>query len=172
MRAMAGTADGRRALIELKAVDRSYPLYGKVTLDPDMPLDRALEPRNGAFGAAVISTLMARLDLQPGARLTVGTATFEIVAAIKSEPDKLASGIGFGPRVIVSEAALRATGLLVPGSLVRWNYRIRLADGSDRSAQAAFEGGRTQFPESGWQIRTRTTRPRRWSATSSASRSF
>jgi putative ABC transport system permease protein len=155
MRAMAGTADGRRALIELKAVDGSYPLYGKVTLDPDMPLDRALEQRNGAFGAAVDSTLMARLDLQPGARLTVGTATFEIVAAIKSEPDKLASGIGFGPRVIVSEAALRATGLLVPGSLVRWNYRVRLADGSDRAAQAAMTAAETQFPESGWQIRTR-----------------
>jgi putative ABC transport system permease protein len=98
---------------------------------------------------------MARLDLQPGARLTVGTATFEIVAAIKSEPDKLASGIGFGPRVIVSEAALRATGLLVPGSLVRWNYRVRLADGSDRAARAAMTAAETQFPESGWQIRTR-----------------
>jgi putative ABC transport system permease protein len=48
MRAMAGTADGRRALIELKAVDGAYPLYGKVALDPDMPLDRALEQRNGA----------------------------------------------------------------------------------------------------------------------------
>src|SRR4029079_9654548 len=30
MRAMAGTADGRRALIELKAVDGSYPFYGRV----------------------------------------------------------------------------------------------------------------------------------------------
>jgi putative ABC transport system permease protein len=155
MRAMAGTADGRRALIELKAVDGSYPLYGKVTLDPDMSLDRALEQRNGAFGAAVDTTLMARLDLQPGARLTVGTANFEIVAAIKNEPDKLASGIGFGPRVIVSEAALRATGLLVPGSLVRWNYRVRLADGSDRAAQAVMAAAETQFPESGWQIRNR-----------------
>src|SRR4029079_14197281 len=94
----------------------------------DIPLGRALEQRNGAFGAAVDSTLMARLDLQPGARLTLRTPPLEIVAAIKSDPDKLASGIGFGPRVIVSEAALRATGLLVPGSLVRWNYRIRLPD--------------------------------------------
>ena len=123
MRAMATHRRRRRALVELKAVDGAYPLYGKVTLDPDMPLDRALAQRDGAFGAAVDSTLLARLDLKPGARLTIGNATIEIAAAIKSEPDKLASGIGFGPRVIVSEAALRATGLLVPGSLVRWNYR-------------------------------------------------
>ncbi len=97
MRAMARTADGRSALIELKAVDGAYPLYGTVTLDPDMPLDRALAQRNGAFGAAVDSTLLARLDLQPGARLTIGSATIEITAVIKNEPDKLASGIGIRP---------------------------------------------------------------------------
>ena len=72
MRAMARTADGRRALVELKAVDGAYPLYGTVALDPDMPLDRALAQRDGAFGAAVDSTLLARLDLKPGARLTIG----------------------------------------------------------------------------------------------------
>ena len=135
LRAMARTGDGRSALIELKAVDGSYPLYGTRDARSRHAARRALEPRDGAFGAAVDSTLLARLDLQPGARLTIGGATIEIAAVIKSEPDKLASGIGFGPRVIVSEDALRATGLLVPGSLVRWNYRLRLPDGSDRAAR-------------------------------------
>ena len=46
---------------------------------------------------------------------------------LTSEPDKLAGGIGFGPRLLVSEAALRATGLLQPGSLVRWHYRAAAA---------------------------------------------
>ena len=45
-----------------------------------------------------IASLLARLDLKPGARLTIGSATIEIAAVIKSEPDKLASGIAFGPR--------------------------------------------------------------------------
>ena len=31
---MARTTDSRSALIELKAVDGSYPLYGTVTLEP------------------------------------------------------------------------------------------------------------------------------------------
>src|SRR6185436_6245724 len=90
------------------------------------------------------------------ARLTVGTATFEIVAAIKSEPDKLASGIGFGPRIIISEAALRATGLLVPGSLVRWHYRLKLPDSSDRTAEAVIAAAGKELPDAGWQIRSRT----------------
>ncbi|MBN8965942.1 MAG: ABC transporter permease, partial [Rhizobiales bacterium] len=42
MRTMANTADGGRTLVELKAVDGAYPLYGSVTLSPDMPLSRAL----------------------------------------------------------------------------------------------------------------------------------
>src|SRR3954466_4147886 len=34
MRAMARAADDQTALVELKAVDGAYPLYGKVALDP------------------------------------------------------------------------------------------------------------------------------------------
>ena len=156
LRAMAGAPDGRRALVELKAVDAAYPLYGTVVLDPEMPLARAIAERDGAFGAAVDATLLARLDLKPGARLTIGSITIEIAAVIKNEPDKLASGLAFGPRIIVAQEALRATGLLVPGSLVRWHYQLRLSDGSDRAANAAVEAASIQLPDAGWQIRTRT----------------
>jgi putative ABC transport system permease protein len=156
MRAMTRTSDGRLALVELKAVDVAYPLYGRVALEPDIPLAAALAPRNGAFGAAVDASLLARLDLKPGARLTIGGATIELAAVIKSEPDKLAAGIAFGPRVIISDAALRATGLLQPGSLVRWHYRLSVGDGSDRAAAAAIAEAGRQMPDSGWEIRTRT----------------
>jgi putative ABC transport system permease protein len=156
MRAMATTAGGTRVLVELKAVDGLYPIYGKIALDPDTPLERALAQRDGAFGAAVDSTLLTRFDLKPGARLSIGQATIEVTAVIKSEPDKLASGIGFGPRVIISEAALRSTGLLVPGSLVRWNYRLKLPDSSDRAAEAVIAAAGKELPDAGWQIRSRT----------------
>ncbi|MBX9827998.1 MAG: FtsX-like permease family protein [Xanthobacteraceae bacterium] len=156
MRAMAATAGGTRVLVELKAVDGLYPIYGKIVLDPDMALDRALAPRDGAFGAAVDSTLLTRYDLKPGARLSIGGATIAVTALIKNEPDKLASGIGFGPRIIISEAALRATGLLVPGSLVRWNYRLKLPDSSDRAAEAVIAAAGKELPDAGWQIRSRT----------------
>ncbi len=156
LRAMARTTDSRQALVEIKAVDALYPLYGAVTLDPPLPLATALAQRDGAFGAAVDATLLARLELKPGARITVGSATFEITATIQNEPDKLATGLTFGPRVIVSEAALRATGLLVPGSLVRWAYRLRLPDGSDAAAGAVTAAANAQLPDAGWQIRGRT----------------
>ncbi len=63
---------------------------------------------------------------------------FQIRSAVDAEPDKLAIGIGFGPRFLISEAALHATGLIQPGSLVRWNYRVKLPDGAadERAAKA------------------------------------
>jgi putative ABC transport system permease protein len=144
--------------VEMKAVDSAYPLFGKVVLDPAGSLDATLAQHDGSFGAVADPTLLTRLAIKPGARLTVGNATFEIRAALTNEPDKLAGGIGFGPRLLVSQEALRATGLVQPGSLVRWHYRLRLPanDASDEAAQAVTGEARSAFPQAGWDIRTRS----------------
>jgi putative ABC transport system permease protein len=158
LRAMARTPDGKATLVELKAVDGAYPLFGEVKLDPAGPLADALAQRDGAFGAAADPTLLARLDVKPGTRLTIGNASIEIRTALTNEPDKLAGGIGFGPRLLVSEAALRATSLIQPGSLVRWHYRLRLpqSDATDATAKTVTALARAQLPEAGWDIRNRS----------------
>src|SRR6185295_14636821 len=99
-----------------------------------------------------------RLDLKPGARIMLGAAHVEVRAALTSEPDKLAGGIGFGPRLLISEAALRATGLLQPGSVVRWHYRLRLPDNdaTDTGVRAVTAAAQAQLPNAGWQVRTRS----------------
>jgi len=157
MRAMARAPDGQATLVEMKAVDASYPLFGQVLLDPPIALADALAWHDGAFGAVADPTLMARLDIKSGARLTIGNATIEVRAKLSNEPDKLAGGIGFGPRLLVSQDALRATGLLQPGSLVRWHYRLRLPanDASDTAAKGITAEARAQLPEAGWDIRSR-----------------
>src|SRR3979411_1755560 len=38
LRAMARAADGRLALVELKAVDNAYPMLGALTIDPNIPV--------------------------------------------------------------------------------------------------------------------------------------
>ena len=158
LRAMARAEDGRTALVEVKAVDAAYPLYGEAALDPPQPLAAVLAQRDGAFGAAADPALLARLDLKPGARIMVGAAPIEIRAALTSEPDKLAGGIGFGPRLLISEAALRATGLLQPGSVVRWHYRLRLPDNdaTDTGVRAVTAAAQAQLPEAGWEVRSRS----------------
>lgn len=157
MRAMARTADQRSALVELKAVDNAYPHFGALRLAPAMPLGEAVAPRDGAYGAAVDQALLARLELPLGARVQVGNATIELRAVIENEPDKLSAGVAFGPRLLVSLDALRASGLLQPGSLVRWSYQIRLPDAaaSDRAAEAVSANAQRDLPQAGWEIRSR-----------------
>ncbi len=157
-RAMARAASGDTALVELKAVDAAYPLYGKLVLEPAIDPAAAFVLRDGAYGAAAEASLLGRLDLKLGDRVTVGSATIEIRAVIGSEPDRLAGGIGFGPRLLVSDAALQATGLVQPGSLVRWQYRVRLnrAEASDADVSAFTSRAEKEWPQAGWEIRSRS----------------
>jgi putative ABC transport system permease protein len=157
LRGMARASDGRLALVEIKAVDGTYPMLGELTLDPKLPVAELLAEHDGVFGAAADSTLLARLDLKLGDHVSIGRATFQIRSVVGAEPDKLAGGLGFGPRFLASEAALRATQLLQPGSLVRWTYRVRLPDkpAGDRTATRLADDARNTLPEAGWEIRTR-----------------
>jgi putative ABC transport system permease protein len=157
-RAMARTGDGRSTLVEVKAVDTAYPLFGSVTTEPKMPLPELLAQKDGAFGAAVDPALLTRLDLKIGDRITIGNAAIELRAALTGEPDKLAGGIGLGPRLLISEAALRGSGLLQPGSLVRWLYRLRLpaAASSDAAVTTLEQQAQATFPDAGWELRTRS----------------
>lgn len=158
LRAMVKAPSGEFALVEAKAVDDRYPLLGKVVLAPDQPIAAALAADDGAFGAVADPVLLARLDLKVGDRISMGATSLVIKAALDTEPDRLAGGVGFGPRLLISQDALRATGLLQPGSLVRWTYRLRLPDAQsdDRAEAAVIDAARAQLPEAGWEIRSRS----------------
>src|SRR5271167_582765 len=69
LRGMARADDGRLALVEIKAVDGNYPMLGELALEPKMPVADLLAEHDGVFGAAVDSTLLARLDLKLGDRV-------------------------------------------------------------------------------------------------------
>jgi putative ABC transport system permease protein len=158
LRGMVRTGDGRLALVELKAVDGTYPMLGGLTLDPKMPVGDLLAEKDGAFGAAADSVLLARLGLKIGDRVNVGSAAFQIRSVVGAEPDKLGGGgLGFGPRFLISQAALRASQLLQPGSLVRWTYRVKLPDGAadDGAVTALADEARSALPQAGWEIRRR-----------------
>jgi putative ABC transport system permease protein len=157
LRAMARSDDGEAALVEIKAVERSYPLAGDVLLDPPLPLADALAEHNGVFGIVADPALFGRLNLAIGNRLTIGSACFELRARLTSEPDHLAGGIGFGPSVLISREALQATDLVQPGSLIRWLYRVALegTPASDSQVAALIEAAKLKFPEAGWEIRSR-----------------
>ncbi len=157
MRAMARATSGAATLVELKAVDGAYPLTGAFQLEPNVALPKALLRVGNRFGAVVEQTLLLRLGVTPGTEIRIGDATFLITGTIASEPDRVGAGVGFGPRLIISQEALRATGLVQPGSLVRWSYRVRMNDSSDGALRATQVQARELFPNAGWEVRTRSS---------------
>jgi putative ABC transport system permease protein len=102
IRAMARADDGGSVLTEAKAVDLAWPLFGRAVLSPDIAVAEALAERDGVFGAVAESLLFTRLNLKPGDIVTVGERRFQLRAELVSEPDKLAGGVGFGPRLMIS----------------------------------------------------------------------
>ncbi|GJE36239.1 ABC transporter permease [Methylobacterium persicinum] len=154
LRAMAVAPGGDATLVELKAVDPgTYPAAGELVTEPAGPLADLLGARDGVFGALADPALLTRLDLKPGDRITLAGHPLVLRGTIRSEPDKIAGGIGFGPRLMVSQAALRETGLVQPGSLSRWSYRVQLPPGASLDASEARV--LRAAPEAGWQIRSR-----------------
>ncbi len=74
MRAMARTENGDAALVEVKAVEPSWPMIGAAALEPSMSTVQALAENDGSFGAAAQETLLARLHLKIGDVFRLGDA--------------------------------------------------------------------------------------------------
>jgi putative ABC transport system permease protein len=144
LRAMAVAESGQRMLVEVKAVDGAYPLYGALELQPPVAL--------GAGDILLDPFIAERLDVAPGAMLRIGEARFTFSATIAQEPDKVASPSLLGPRAMIALASLAETRLIQPGSLVTYEYRLALPAGVDR--QRFIADLRRDFPESGWRIRS------------------
>lgn len=158
LRAMAIAQDrDARALIELKAVDTAYPLYGTADVSPRQPLSEVFANREGLFGAAVDERLLAKLGIRQGGVVRIGSARFELRALLRQEPDRVAGGFSLGPRVLISEFALRATGLVQPGSLINFNYRLALPpqSASRKGVTDWIDALKKKYPAAVWQTRDR-----------------
>jgi putative ABC transport system permease protein len=159
MRAMARNAAGDATLADVKAVGPEWPPLGSAEFAPQAPPAAALAQSGDSFGAEVDDILLDRLSLKVGETFRIGQVRLIIRGQIVSEPDRLGSGIGFGARVLISRAALAASGLVQPGSLVRYTTRVTmnplgppppLAD-----VLAVTAAAKAAFPEAGWEVRNR-----------------
>ena len=121
---------GGTLLVELKAVEPAYPLYGRLQTTPAVPLGGLLAARGGADGAVVESQLLERLGLAVGDAFVVGNARYTVRGVLVREPDRSVGLVTLGPRVLVADESLGRTGLLQVGSRVRTRTLVRLAAGA------------------------------------------
>ncbi len=86
-----------------------------------------------------------------GDTIHIGDGSFVLRAELTHEPDSVSGIYELGPRVMVAKAALPSTGLIVPGTLAEYSYRVRLPPGAD--AHALVTAALAAFPQAGWRIR-------------------
>ena len=165
MRAMArslagpdSNGDSRRVLVELRAVDALYPLYGAVEITPAEgianDLDAVLDKREGHWGALIDRRLLRRLQAAPGDLVRVGDLDYRVAGVLEREPDRTSRAFTLGPTFMVAHDSLAETGLVQPGSLIQHHYRLRLDRGVTPEAMRAALT--ESFPEAAWRIRDTT----------------
>jgi putative ABC transport system permease protein len=119
-------------LVSLKAVDpQKYPFYGKVDLQPAGDLRQVLTDAT----VVVADDLLIRLHTQVGANLKIGDNTFRIAAILLREPDRMSSGMGLGPRVMMTQSAMEKSGLLQQGSRSGERFLFKLSPGNGSIAK-------------------------------------
>ena len=147
MRSIAIAASGERQLVELKAVDAAWPLVGAPGIAPTQPLATALAQTDGRFGILFDPVVIERLRLKPGDTVKLGKASFRVAGALTLEPDRVVTPSLFGARALIAAEALPATGLILPGAMVKNALRLTTAD-------PGLAGEiRTAFPDPGLRLR-------------------
>ena len=130
-------------LVTIKAVDpRLFPFYGDILLSPTGKLPDLLKSDT----VLLSEDARVRLRSEPGDRIKIGEAEFQIAAIVTKEPDRMSGSFNVGPRLMISRDGLTRTGLMRLGS--RASNRILLRLRKDAPTVAILRDElKKQFPE-------------------------
>jgi putative ABC transport system permease protein len=124
--AMARAADrGATRLVQVLAVEPGYPFYAAIDTQPPGVWERLGDGRS----ALVDPALLAALEAQVGDALLLGEARLRIAGVVTRFPGDLGLRSALGPRVFIPRRLAQETGLLGPGSRVRHELYVQMADG-------------------------------------------
>ena len=148
----------RFQLAAVKAVNAAYPLRGTLRVaDAPFAEDRPATgiPAPGSVWAD--ARLIGILGIQVGDELELGSSRLRVAKIVSYEPDRGGDLFSIAPRLLMNLADIPATGLVQPGSRVRYRllfagpeeildpFRAWLSNHLD--AQARIQGVRDARPE-------------------------
>jgi putative ABC transport system permease protein len=147
---MVRPADERAVarMVELRAVQPEFPLYGSVDLQGGQTYSHALVEHHGVL---VRPELLTTLGVSVGDKIRIGQSAFTIRGVIAKEPGRGVGGFSLGPRVLVDYADIPSTELLGFGSRARRTVMARVPD--DR-IDALFRSLRRDFRDSFVNVRS------------------
>ncbi len=105
-------------LVEVKAVEKGYPLRGKIRLSNGL---NGI-PEKGAIW--VDRKLLARLNIPIGSEVEIGDADFRVASILEEEPEAAFSFMSLGPGLIMNASDLASTGLIREGSRVHYDLYV------------------------------------------------
>jgi putative ABC transport system permease protein len=115
-------------MVELRAVQDRFPLYGTLTLQQGTYSHELLE----GHGVLVRPELLTQLGVTVGDELLIGEQTFQIRGVIDREPGRNVGSFSLGSRIFIDHADLGSTGLLSFGSRASRQLLLQVP-GSDRA---------------------------------------
>ena len=121
-------------LAGVKAVTEGFPLRGMLRTAPaPFAADTATADLPAPGEAWVVPRVLSALGLQTGDSMDIGTHTFRITRVLTFEPGEVGSPLGVAPRVLMRMVDVPATGVVQPGSRLRYRY---LFAGDDSTVSA------------------------------------
>jgi putative ABC transport system permease protein len=124
-------------LTEVKAVGPGYPLRGELSVSIGAEGSRRVSGPPPPGEVWVDTQLLARLGATVGGALALGHGKLAISGVITFEPDRGGMGFSLAPRVMMNAADLEATGLVGPGSRVRYRWMLA-GEGSEVEAMRGW----------------------------------
>lgn len=109
----------------LKVVESGFPLRGELGISkklfgPESRVSDVVSPG----GVWVEPRLMTAMNLTVGDSINIGEKKFTVDAILTSEPGRGGDLFNIAPRVLMNYADIEATGLVQPGSRVRYSLLI------------------------------------------------
>jgi putative ABC transport system permease protein len=127
-------------MVELRAVQEPFPLYGTLVLQQGTYSHALLRNR----GVLVRPELLAQLGLAVGDELLIGTERFAIRGVVDREPGRNVGAFSLGSRVFIDHADLASTGLISFGSRASYQLLLQVPD-SERQARPLARDLSSQF---------------------------
>ena len=114
-------SENKSHLVSIKAVSSGYPLRGELKTDSKPYTNGFVTDTIPAVGEAwVDSRLFNALQLSIGCLIDVGGIKLRVSQVLSFEPDFGGNLFSAAPRLMMNIADLDATGLIVPGSRVKY----------------------------------------------------
>ncbi len=153
---MVRTERGSSRLVEIKAIDTThgeFPLAGALELSPKRPLRELLNDHSVLIAPAIAEGE----SLRAGDTLHVGGKPFRVAGILQREAEPLTFSFTFGPRVLMTQAALASTGLLGLGQRVRYKALVRLPSSVSSAELARLQVSlEARIPGGGTSVRIET----------------